>query len=141
LIDEVRIWDTALTADQIALSASGSVNWLPPVTNADFQLQDGTTLPLKFQIFDDSTLVTTMQPVFLEVTGPTDFTTRTYQLGEGVENLRWNADGSSYIANLKTKDGNWPSGDYTATVNPILTDSITFYLSTEKGAGRGNSGK
>lgn len=144
LIDEVRIWNIALTADQIALSAKGSVTWLPPVTNDAFILKDGTTLPLKFQISENGTLVNSQQPVFLEVAGPVGFTTVSIQLGEGVESLRWNADECYYIANLKTKDGNWPAGEYTATVimsGVIINPVQYFYLSAVKGVGRGNSGK
>lgn len=142
LIDEVRIWDQALTPQQIALSYSGSANWLPPVTNADFALQDGTTLPLKFQLFDDSVLVTTEQPVSLLIAGPEGFAPSPliFELGDGVENLRWNADEHYYIANLKTKVGTWPSGFYTASVLPA-NGAITFELSANKGVGRGNSGK
>ena len=138
-IDEVRIWNVALDASQIALSYSGSANWLPPVTNEDFVLQDGTTLPLKFQIFDDSGLVTTMQPVFVEVIDGT--TVHRYDLGDGVTSLRWNAEEYYYIANLKTKDDGWSGGDYVATVGGIVTGSIPFQLSPDKGVGRGNSGK
>ncbi len=151
IIDEVRIWDVALTADEIALSYklsdTGRVEWLPPVTNADdFVLQEGTTLPLKFQLFEDSeVLVTSPQPVSLEVTCPEEGFTKTYMLGDGVENLRWNpdADESYYIANLQTKVGTWPTGDYTATVHGIVTGTIAidFYLSADKGVGRGKSGK
>lgn len=143
LIDEARIWDVALTASQIALSYSGSVNWLPPVTNADFELKDGTTLPLKFQLFDNSGLVCSEQSVSLEVTGPESFTPIIFQLGEGVENLRWDADECYYIANLQTKVGNWPEGPYTATVDVdgIVIGTKTFNLSPGKGVGRGNSAK
>jgi len=113
------------------------------VTNADFILQEGTTLPLKFQILDNGTPVSSQQAVFLEVKGPEGFTI-TYQLGEGVENLRWNAEKSHYIANLKTKTGAWPEGYYTATVYDVdgfFMGSIMFTLSPDKGTGRGNSGK
>ena len=113
---------------------------MPPVTNADFTLQDGTTLPLKFQIWDNGDLVEDQQSVFLLITGPEGFTTRTYEIGDGVDNLRWNADGFCYIANLKTKDGSWPSGAYTAFVGDV-SPAIGFSLSTEKGVGRGNSRK
>ncbi len=140
-IDEVSVWDEARSASQIALSYSGSVNWLPPVTNADFTLKDGTTLPLKFQLLDNNQLVTSQQTVSLEVTGPGEFSTKIFQLGDGVENLRWNEEGSYYIANLKTKVGTWPEGLYTATVGGIVTGAIEFDLSAEKGVGRGNSGK
>jgi hypothetical protein len=142
MIDEVRIWNEALTADQITLSYSGSVGWLPPVTNADFVLKDGTTLPLKFQLYENDSLVTIVQPVFLEVADGNGSVHR-YELVDGVDNLRWNADESYYIANLKTKDGTWPPGEYeyTATVGGIVTGSIPFELSPEKGVGRGNSGK
>ena len=143
IIDEIRIWDQALTPQQIALSAHSSVNWLPPVTNADFIPKGGTTLPLKFQLYQDETLVTTMQDsIFLEVRGPNESNFHCdFRLGEGVDNLRWNTDGSYYIANLKTEDGVWPAGDYTATVGGIVTGSITFGLSVDKGIGRGNSDK
>jgi len=142
LIDEVRIWDEALTPEQIALSYSGRVNWLPPVTNADFTLQEGTTLPLKFQLYDDGVLVDTPQDVLLQITGPDGFTTIIFQIGDGVENLRWNADEDHYIANLKAKD--WTEGTYRATVfwdGVVINETITFYISPLKGAGRGNSGK
>jgi len=132
-IDEVSIRDVALTPD--------AIDWLPPVTNADFTLKDGTTLPLKFQLLDDEEVVTSPQWVSLVITDPDETIIKTYMLGDGVENLRWNADEWYYIANLKTKVGDWPPGEYTATVDGIVTDTITFELSAEKGVGRGNSGK
>jgi len=138
IIDEVRIWDRDLIADDIAFSYSGSVAWLPPVTHSKFALKGGTTLPLKFRIFDGNGLVNTVQPVSLEITGPEGFDAIIFQLGSGVKNLRWNADKSLYIANLKTKVGEWPEGAYTATVHGIVTGTITFDLSRHKGINRGN---
>ncbi|UCG10375.1 MAG: LamG domain-containing protein [Dehalococcoidia bacterium] len=132
IIDEVHIWDVALTPD--------AVSWLPPVSNDDFVLKDGTTLPLKFQIFDGDVLVTSPQWVSVEISGPDGFEIKTYMLGDGVGNLMWNADGAYYIANLKTKVGTWPTGTYTATVEGIVTDTIDFELSADEGVNRGNSG-
>lgn len=147
MIDEVRIWCGALTAEEIensynGVSPTGSVMWLPPITNSDFALQDGTTLPLKFQLFENDVLLTDMQDVSLELEGPAPFVTRAYELGDGADNLRWDAETCSYIVNLKTKDGEWPEGTYTATVivGGFVYGDITFALSTEKGVGRGNGG-
>lgn len=120
------------------------VVWQPPITNLDFALQDGTTLPLKFKLYQqDGTLITNVQDVYLTV--ELDGTVvETWNLGDGIESLRWNED--YYIANFQTRNYNLVDGaTYTAVVHDGCTGDMLglfdFVLDTSKGTGRGNSGK
>ncbi|TEU13245.1 MAG: hypothetical protein E3J21_19100 [Anaerolineales bacterium] len=132
------------------------VMWQPPLTNADFALQDGTTMPLKFKLkMQDGTLITDMQGVYLVVHGPTvgpgepgawgaGFVT--YNLGEGIESLRFDPCEYYYIANFRTKDFPLESGKwYTAVVHDSCTGQAlghyTFMVDEARGTARGNSGK
>ncbi len=127
------------------------VVWQPPLTNADFALQDGTTLPLKFELYlQNGTLITDMQDVYLTVYGPSNGGPGTeiekWILGDGVGALRFNDDQDQYIANFQTRSYNLASvATYTAVVHDSCTGDIlgsfAFDLDASKGTGRGNSGK
>ena len=120
------------------------VVWQPPVTNADFALKDGTTLPLKFKLYmQDGTLITDMQDVYMTVSG-TGLDGLSWPLGDGIDSLRWNDDEYYYIANFQTRNYTLTEGGtYTAVVHDGCTGedlgSIEFVLNAK--AGRGNSGK
>jgi hypothetical protein len=114
--------------------------WQPPVTNAAFALQDGTTLPLKFQLYkEDGTLLTDVQNVWMEVEGVTS-----WRLGDGRDNLRFDPRTSTYLANFKTKDFHpEDGGTYMAIVHDGCADelwlgAISFVVNTSSGTGRGN---
>lgn len=126
--------------------------WQPPITNSDFALKDGTTLPLKFKLYQQggTSPIDSMQDVYLTVYGPSDGglgpETETWNLGDGIESLRWNDDEDYYIANFQTRNYTLVDGaTYTAVVHDGCTDdmlgNISFVLSTSTGTGRGNSGK
>jgi hypothetical protein len=122
------------------------VVWLPPVTNADFTLQDGTTLPLKFNLFrQDGTLITDLENVYLKVKDG-ESVVEMWSLGDGIENLRFDPYEYYYIANFKTKnyglsDGTTLTADVYDECTGDSLGSISFIVYTSKGTGRGNSGK
>ena len=121
------------------------VVWQPPVTNADFALKDGTTLPLKFKLYmQDGTLITDMQNVYLMVHGSGLDGGVTWNLGDGIDSLRFDPYEWYYITNFQTRDYTLTEGGiYTAVVHDSCTDetlgSIAFELNAK--AGRGNSNK
>jgi len=130
------------------------VEWLPPVTHEPFTLKDGTTLPLKFQLFEqDGTLITERKNVILELYGGECYDdtlngmVASWELGEGVENLRFDEYEYYYIANFKTKDfENLPGKVYAVVrdgcdTNSILDACMPFEISSEKGTNRGNNKK
>lgn len=128
------------------------VVWQPPITNSDFALKDGTTLPLKFKLYQqDGALIDSMQDVYLTVTGPSPdglvvLKIETWNLGDGIDSLRWNDDEDYYIANFQTRNYTLVDGaTYTAFVRDGCTDEMLgwfdFVLDTSRGTGRGNSGK
>ena len=120
------------------------VVWQPPVTNDAFELKDGTTLPLKFKLYQqDGTLITSMQNVYMMVHGPGLGDGVRWDLGDGVDSLRFDYCEYYYITNFQTRnyelmDEAW----YTAVVHDGCTGQILGYIefmvSTSKGAGRGN---
>jgi len=126
------------------------VVWQPPVTNLDFELKDGTTLPLKFKLYTQAgDLLTDMQDIYMTVHGPSPDGLGPeivrWALGDGIDSLRWSgADEYYYIANFQTRDYTLAEGEtYTAVVHDGCTDDIlgstSFQLNVK--AGRGNSGK
>jgi hypothetical protein len=117
------------------------VSWRPPVSNQNFVLKIGRTLPLKFRLYkQDGKLIRRKQNVYLTVYGPDDEIAR-WDLGNGVTHLRFSPGNGQYIANFKTKkfdlvDG----GHYTAFVHDGCTDealgSISFDAVGSKGKGK-----
>ena len=129
------------------------VVWQPPVTNEGFVLKNGTTLPLKFKLYQqDGTLITEEKSVIVEVyykapgaTMPTLVTS--WELGPGVDNLRFDPYEYYYIANVKTKELGLADGVYYAVVFDGCADSlqlekpIEFKVSSEQPANRSNKTK
>jgi len=120
--------------------------WQPPLTNEDFALKDGTTVPLKFKLhMQDGTLITDVQDVYVTVSGPGLDGGVNWYLGDGIDSLRWSgADEYYYIANFQTRNYELTEGaTYTADVYDGCTGeslgTISFALYAK--AGRGNSGK
>lgn len=106
--------------------------WLPPITNADFALQNGTTLPIKFRLCSPGDF---SADITVTITGPGLDSSTFTPLYDPVEDY--------YIVNFHTKDytGLVDGSQYTATVfrNGCQLGSYSFYLYAK--AGRGNSGK
>jgi uncharacterized repeat protein (TIGR01451 family) len=124
---------------------SRPVAWLPPVTNRDdFVLQDGTALPLNFQLVGIDGLAFT-EPVglYLIVTGPgLNGDGVRFDPGSGRGYLSFDPEDLTYTAVFHTRDyALVDAATYTATVHDGSTGvpigSIDFSVSTKKGTGRG----
>lgn len=131
------------------------VAWLPPVTHQPFTLKNGTTLPLKLQLIQqDGALIMERKDVVLELwegecgsIGGARIAS--WELGAGVENLRFDEYEYYYIANFKTKDFDNLGEDFYHTVvrdgcdgSFIIREAcIQFEISSAKGTNRGNSKK
>ena len=129
--------DTTLTANfETNFERQFEVQWLPPVTNEEFVLQDGTTLPLKFRLVDETGAVVreVQEGISLRIEG-----VGIWELGDGGSALRFN-DGQ-YTANFHTRNYDSLGSELTATVRGAdgsELGSIMFEVSAEKGVGRGN---
>jgi hypothetical protein len=121
--------DRSLTVDIYDLGCVAE--WLPPITNADFELQDGSTLPIKFTLCTPGDL---SSEISVQITGPNNFDepfTPKYDMETGVYNVIFH-----------TKDyADLEYGEYIIEVSNAgcLLDSYNFTLDVK--AGRGNSGK
>jgi hypothetical protein len=124
----------------------------PPVTNANFKLQIGTTLPLKFKFYrQDGTLMTDAKDVILEVwegsCNGMGGLVAGWELGDGVEYLRFDEFEFYYIANFKTKDyDELGEGSYQAIVRDgcsyeTILGCFSFEITASKKANRGNKKK
>lgn len=123
------------------------VMWKPPITNPQsFYLKDGTSLPLKFQLFtNDGTLITEPKNIYLAVHRDMiegGESIKDWHLGEGVDNLRFG--NSTYTAIFKTKNHDLLVGEsysYTASVKDVCTGSVlgsvSFKISNLSGTNRG----
>ena len=133
--------------DDIAVSQGHGVAaaFEPPITNDNFLLQDGTTVPIKFHLVDDTgDVIGEPWDVTLHVSGPDpDGVPVSYLFALVDGTLRFDefADPPHYIATFHTRwypvmDG----GEYTATVHDsgMPIGSITFIVDATSGAGRGN---
>lgn len=107
-------------------------SWLPPITNADFMLQDGTTLPIKFQLCSPGDL---SSEIVVTVSSPDG---RMFEFAPLYDELE-----DHYIVVFHTKgyDPELPEGGYSVSVamSGCELDSFPFYLAPK--ASRGNSGK
>jgi hypothetical protein len=151
-VDWIRVRKYCGAESTVVLGAeeiNADVEWQPPVTNSEFVLQDGTTLPLKFKLYDeDGVLITGVQDVYMIVYGPSNGglgpEIERWDLGDGVDSLRFDDTSYQYIANFKTRNYLLSEATYTAVVyyaSGQIHGTIEFELSPSKGSGRGNSGK
>lgn len=124
------------------------VVWRPPVTNSNFTLKIGSTLPIKFRLVENGEILEEIQDVYLMVHGPSTEEEIgpgivMWELGQGRNALRFSEDESQYIANFHTREFDLESGEmYTAVVHDGETDDIigtyAFPVSDHPGANRGN---
>ena len=104
--------------------------WLPPIVNADFELQDGTTLPIKFRLcepgdFSADILVTIVTP----------------ESGSIQLTPTYDADENHYIVVFHTRNYDLTEGNYEVIVTRGGCELVSypFYLAPK--ASRGNSGR
>jgi len=122
-----------------------NITFLPPITTMDqFNLTDGSTLPIKFTvrdritnefIYDDTVNVT--------ITNSTGHLITYFTNGTGTDSVRINSTEEQYIANFRTKDYAINVGEtYTVTVTFGEVDSlrgyeITYFTLMEGGKAKG----
>lgn len=124
------------------------VVWRPPVTNSNFSLKNGSTLPLKFELFtQEGILIKSALEIYLAVheggfTEPLGDIIAGWVLGKGVNSLRFAKGKGQYIANFQTNKMNLQDGLYTAVVHDACNEEalgyIEFQLSSQKKTNRGN---
>jgi len=124
------------------------VVWQPPVSNSNFSLKNGSTLPLKFKLLtQDGVLITSMQEIYLAIhkgkyVEPLGDIVAGWVLGKSVKYLRFDKGGGQYIANFQTNKMGLEDGWYTAVVHDGCTEEtlgyIEFELSSQKNTNRGN---
>ncbi|TFH47132.1 MAG: hypothetical protein E4G94_00845 [ANME-2 cluster archaeon] len=107
--------------DQLVISLPINITFLPPITTMDqFNLTDGSTLPIKFTarnsttdefIYDDTVNVT--------ITNSTGHLITYFTNGTGADSVRINTEEEQYIANFGTRN-------YDLTVGEIYAVTVTF---------------
>ncbi len=118
------------------------VVWRPPVSNSNFSLKNGSTLPLKFRLFtQEGLLIKSALDIYLAVheggfVEPLGNVVAGWVLGRGVNSLRFAKGAGQYIANFQTNKKKLQNGLYTAVVHDLCTDEalgyIEFQLSSQK---------
>ena len=98
-----------------------NITFLPPITTMDqYNLKDGSTLPIKFTaknsttdefIYDDTVNVT--------ITNSTGHLITYFTYGTGTDSVRINSEEEQYIANFHTKD-------YAINIGEIYPVTVTF---------------
>jgi hypothetical protein len=123
------------------------VVWQPPITNTEFALQYGTTVPIKFKLYRGDNLITDIQKVKLAIINESNTATKEWNLGDGVDSLRFDPNECCYIANFQTKNcDNLSDGTYIVKVldacnGEELCKYISFTVDSVNGTGRGNNPK
>lgn len=96
-----------------------SVNWLPPLTTQEvYTMQNGSTVPVKFQILDEEGYPVTGEEVMVTVTRNSDATV--VFSGPAV----YQPDSEAYKVNVKTKG--WENGEYTITTSASEEDCYSL---------------
>jgi len=142
-IDGDGIFDKTITTNH--LFRFYNITFLPPITTMDqFNLTDGSTLPIKFTarnsttdefIYDDTVTVT--------LTNSTGHLITYFTNGTGTDSVRINSTEEQYIANFQTKDYAINIGEtYSVTVTFGEPDSlrgfdITYFTLIEGGKAKG----
>ena len=131
--------------DQLVISLPINITFLPPIITMDqYNLTDGSTLPIKFTarnsttdefIYDDTVNVT--------ITNSTGHLITYFTNGTGTDSVRINSEEEQYIANFHTKDYAINIGEtYSVTVTFGEPDSlrgydITYFTLIEGGKAKG----
>ena len=139
--------DPENTDGPIILTFPINITFLPPITTMDqFNLTDGSTLPIKFTarnstsdefIYDNTVNVT--------ITNSTGHLITYFTNGTGTDSVRINSTEEQYIVNFHTKDYDLNVGEtYVITVTFGELDSlrgydITYFTSMEGGKAKGKS--
>ena len=117
----------------------------PPITNDNFALRDGTTVPIKFHLVDaEDNPIDEERGVQLDVSGPDPGgapVTHVFEVADQTLRYDETAEPPHYVANFHTRqypvmDGN----EYTATVyeDGVPIGGIMFIVDATHGSGRGN---
>lgn len=97
-----------------------SVNWLPPIADiADggvYTFNDGTTLPIKFNIKNAAGNLLNDPRVQVRISGSGG--EKIFYSGTSSDSVRYDSTTGQYIVNLQTKNYDWiiPGGTYTVAV-------------------------
>ena len=124
------------------------MEWLPPLDDADHTINNRQTLPIKFELHDsDRGLIEEEQSVYLAVYGPEEGggsgeLVDRWDLGEGRDALRFDADEGEYIANFHAREYELEDGEiYTSVVHDVGTDrefgEASFEIDVRGGPGEG----
>lgn len=118
----------------------GHNEWLPPITNEEnFTLQDGSTLPLKFNVTACNGSFYEDYDVKAKVYNTTlNFSTEYNASGSGDDYIRIEAEDALYIVNIHTNELGMPIGEYkiNVTYGNNVSAEIGFIL-VERGIGKG----
>ena len=108
--------------------------WLPPITNADFELKDGSTLPIKFRLCSAGDFSNEIEVTVMGTDDNTDWFSKSFT-------PIYDAETDEYIVVFHTKDYELAVGNYTVVVSRggCELDTFPFYLDVK--ANRGNRGK
>ena len=139
--------DGGVGSDSSTVSIYYNIGWLPPMTNQEeFQLRNGSTLPIKFNATNSNNDFVSDITVKVEVINrTTGAVQQTFVYGEGDDFVRIDTSEPSqphYICNLHTRELGMPPGDYTvkASFNGLVCGSIDFTL-VSPGVGKGKGPK
>jgi hypothetical protein len=118
----------------------GHKEWLPPITNEEnFTLQQGSTLPIKFNVTTCNESFFEDYDVKVKIYNYTlNFSKEYNASGSGDDYVRIETDDMLYITNIHTNELDMPLGEYVVNVtySNNLSAKIGFIL-VEKGIGRG----
>ena len=136
---EVNIGGTFIGSQQIHYTPAPpvTVEYLPPISIADlYTMNDGSTLPLKFQLKQENQVLLEQKQVLVTV----DSISQEFVLGEGSSNIRFDPATGQYILNLHTKELGLTVGKYTISVllDGQSLGTIQFEL-VEGGKSKGQS--
>lgn len=121
-----------------------NITFLPPISLFEnFTLQDGATLPLKFNVTNENNEFVSDNSVLVKIYNQSLGIDKTYNTrGEGNDYIRINETESLYLINIHTGQLNMPEGLYEIEVsfNTAQKKYISFELvDKSQGIGRGRS--
>ena len=142
-IDGDGIFDKTITTNH--LFRFYNITFLPPITTMDqYNLKDGSTLPIKFTARDSTTDEFIYDPtVNVTITNSTGHLVTYFTYGTGTDSVRINSEEEQYIANFHTKDYAINIGEtYSVTVtfgepDSLMGYDITYFTLIEGGKAKG----